>query len=145
MIGAVGFSDGVNNLWQEPGRVLLEIGPGQTLGSLALQSSFDAGSSVRTVLPSLRYAYDQQADTEFLTTALGKLWLAGVEINWADFYAGEKRRRIPLPSYPFERKRYWIEGTGQVGATAAPARDGAGMKPDIADWFYLPSWKRSLL
>ena len=41
--------------------------------------------------------------------ALGQLWLARVEVDWSGFYAHERRYRLPLPTYPFERKRYWIE------------------------------------
>ena len=44
-----------------------------------------------------------------LLHTLGRLWLLGLPINWPQFYAGEKRRRLPLPTYPFERQRYWVE------------------------------------
>jgi phthiocerol/phenolphthiocerol synthesis type-I polyketide synthase E len=44
-----------------------------------------------------------------LQRTLGKLWLAGARIDWAAFYAAEKRRRLPLPGYAFERERYWVE------------------------------------
>src|SRR5262249_16828711 len=53
-----------------------------------------------------------QNDSEYLTTSIGKLWAAGVEIDWSGYYEGEKRRRIGLPAYPFERQRYWIEARG---------------------------------
>jgi acyl transferase domain-containing protein len=45
----------------------------------------------------------------FLLNTLGQLWLAGIEIDWSKFYAGQQRYRVPLPTYPFERQRYWIE------------------------------------
>jgi len=61
---------------------------------------------------------------------LGRSWAAGTAVDWADFYAGSKRRRVPLPTYPFEGERHWIE--------SAPPK-----KPDLADWFYLPAWKTS--
>ncbi|NEP60517.1 MAG: SDR family NAD(P)-dependent oxidoreductase, partial [Symploca sp. SIO2G7] len=75
--------------------------------------------------------------------ALGQLWLAGVEVDWSGFYTHEHRHRIPLPTYPFERQRYWIE--------PPQARDDNSLtpvslekKPDIADWFYMPCWKQSV-
>ncbi|HAA26621.1 MAG TPA: hypothetical protein DCE56_01735, partial [Cyanobacteria bacterium UBA8553] len=40
---------------------------------------------------------------------LGQLWLGGVKVNWSGFYANEQRYRVPLPTYPFERQRYWVE------------------------------------
>ena len=49
-----------------------------------------------------------------MLNTLGQLWLAGIQINWQGFYADELRHRVPLPTYPFERQRYWIEPQKQV-------------------------------
>jgi NADP-dependent 3-hydroxy acid dehydrogenase YdfG/ubiquinone/menaquinone biosynthesis C-methylase UbiE/acyl carrier protein len=104
----VRFADGVNNLWEQQHPILLEVGPGQTLSSLALQCLHkDVADQV--VLPSLRHAYERQSDVAFLLNTLGQLWLSGVQIDWPGFYAHERRRRLPLPTYPFERERYWID------------------------------------
>ncbi|HEY4575607.1 MAG TPA: condensation domain-containing protein, partial [Thermoanaerobaculia bacterium] len=134
LVSTVRFADGVAELWREPGRVLLEMGPGQTLGSLALQQIPPEGS----VLSSLRHELDRQPDQRFLLQTLGRLWLAGVEIDWAGFHGGERRRRVPLPAYPFERQRYWIEG----GCTAMPgaAAPAAFLLPQGAD----PAWAAAL-
>jgi amino acid adenylation domain-containing protein len=51
----------------------------------------------------------------------GHLWLAGGAVDWQAVHAGERRRRIPLPTYPFERRRYWIEPGIDPGHAAAPA------------------------
>ncbi|HYG63315.1 MAG TPA: amino acid adenylation domain-containing protein, partial [Thermoanaerobaculia bacterium] len=109
LVSPVRFADGVAELWREPGRILLEMGPGQTLGSLALQQIPTEGAADRTVLSSLRHELDRQADQRFLLQGLGRLWLAGAEIDWSGFHGDERRRRVPLPAYPFERQRYWIE------------------------------------
>lgn len=106
---AVRFADGLQALAQEPKRVLLEVGPGQTLATLAKQQ-LGAGSEA-VVLASLRHPQQQatQPDLAFGLTTLGQLWAAGVNVDWAGFYANEQRQRVPLPTYPFERKRYWID------------------------------------
>jgi amino acid adenylation domain-containing protein len=104
----VRFGDGLAALWQNPDRVLLEVGPGFGLSTLALQLPAEDGAE-RVALPSLPNEHDPQPDEAFLLGTLGKLWLAGVEVNWAGFYAHERRRRVRLPLYPFERTRYWIE------------------------------------
>ena len=136
----VRFADGLAELSREPGRVLLEVGPGQGLTALALQASGEL-----TAIPTLRSSWDAQPDTAFLLTALGKLWLAGVRVDWAGFYRHERRRRVPLPTYPFERRRYWVQGTGPLGiGQAAAARPDLAKRPDPADWLYAPTWKRSL-
>ncbi|HSF40968.1 MAG TPA: SDR family NAD(P)-dependent oxidoreductase [Thermoanaerobaculia bacterium] len=142
LCGTVRFADGVRELWREPGRILLELGPGQTLGSVALQSLPDDGAASRTVVSSLRHALDRQPDQAFLLGALGRLWLAGAGTDEAGFSAGERRRRVHLPTYPFERQRFWIERRNdQTGAarTAAPA----GRLADMADWFHAPSFRRT--
>jgi amino acid adenylation domain-containing protein len=101
---SVRFADGLAELCREPERVLLEIGPGQGLSALALQSKAEI-----LAVPTLRSSWDRQPDTAFLLTAVAKLWLAGLSVDWAGFYAHERRRRMPLPTYPFERRRYYIE------------------------------------
>src|SRR5687768_15320731 len=103
----VQFSQGLAVLLNDPAIVLLEVGPGQTLCALAGQQPGDAAD--RVALASLRPAKGDQSEVEFLRKTVGRLWLAGVEIDWRSFYAGQQRRRVPLPSYPFERRRYWID------------------------------------
>lgn len=109
------FAEGVQQLWLHC-PILLEVGAGQTLSSLALQCLDIPTAADRVVLPSLRHAYEQQSDLAFILNTLGQLWLSGVKVNWSGFYAHERRHRLPLPTYPFKRQRYWIEkaeGRGQ--------------------------------
>jgi acyl transferase domain-containing protein/acyl carrier protein len=92
-------------------------------------------------LPSLRHSYDNQHDQAFLLNTLGRLWLAGVGLDWREFHADEQRARVPLPGYPFERQRYWIDPL----ARTAPATSDAppAMRKDVADWFDLPVWRQA--
>jgi acyl transferase domain-containing protein len=106
----VHFSSGLQQLLKDPDRILLEIGPGRNLSTLALRHSDKLVEQV--VLTSLRHPQDCQSDVAFLLATLGKLWLTGVEVNWSGFYGRERRHRLPLPTYPFERKRYWVEPLG---------------------------------
>ncbi|HYP25636.1 MAG TPA: SDR family oxidoreductase [Blastocatellia bacterium] len=140
MCEPVRFSDGIDELCRDPHRAMIEIGPGQSLGPMVLQQEKSIG---RLYCPTLRHGYDNQPDEDFLLTTLGKLWLSGIRVDWQNFYDGERRRRVPLPPYPFERRRYWIE-PGQPANDAAVAPKTAGKKADISEWFYLQSWKRSL-
>jgi acyl transferase domain-containing protein len=138
---SVRFAEGVQLLLQEPERILLEVGPGRTLSTLAMQYADKAAQSV--VLTSVRHPQESQSDIEFLLTTLGKLWLAGVQVDWSGFYAHEQRHRLPLPTYPFERQRYWIEPQQQLDDNRG-SQGTLSKKPDIADWFYLPFWKQSV-
>jgi phthiocerol/phenolphthiocerol synthesis type-I polyketide synthase E len=103
----VRFSDCLQELLKEPGRVFLEVGPGQTLSTFVRQHS--AGSKGRAVLPSVRHPKEEKSDVAFILSTLGRLWLSGVQVDWSGFYKDESRHRLSLPTYPFERQRYWIE------------------------------------
>jgi non-ribosomal peptide synthase protein (TIGR01720 family) len=134
---AVRFSQGVELLLAEPNRILLEVGPGTTLRSLA--AAQPAKHEPTTVLASLPHAKDKESDHEHMLQTLGQLWMRGCRPDWPALYPGEKRRRVPLPTYPFERQRYWIApGSGTVEAKPAPRRE-------VTDWLFEPSWKRSTL
>ncbi|WP_413198535.1 beta-ketoacyl synthase N-terminal-like domain-containing protein [Nostoc piscinale] len=132
----VRFSEGISQLIQQFDGVFLEVGPGRTLSTLTTQHL--GKTSQQQVLSSLRHIKDEQSDICFLLQTLGRLWLAGIEIDWSGFYRHEQRHRVPLPTYPFEGKRYWINPQ----SSSAVVND---YKQDIADWFYIPSWQRSLL
>ena len=137
----VRFAEGLQALLQQPNQVLLEMGPGQTLTALAKQHP--EHTTAHVVLAALRQPHQQQSDVAVMLNALGRLWTAGVAIKWSGFYAREQRRRLALPTYPFERQRYWIDS--KATPDAAPPQTGVERKAQIADWFYNPSWKRSLL
>jgi acyl transferase domain-containing protein len=136
----VHFAEGIRTLLQETGRILLEVGPGQTLSTL-VQQQLD-NTTEQIVLASLRHPYAQYSDVAFLLNTVGRFWLAGGKVDWQRFYALEQRQRLPLPTYPFERKRYWVEP--QLSARPVSASQTTLLKkPDVADWFYIPSSKRS--
>jgi acyl transferase domain-containing protein len=60
-------------------------------------------------MPTLQHVRDQGSDLESLLKSVAQLWREGVEIDWNRFYSNERRHRVPLPTYPFERQRYWID------------------------------------
>jgi acyl transferase domain-containing protein len=130
----VRFSDGIATLLDDPRRVLFETGPGQGLTSHAL-----AHRKPNAVIPSMRWSYGLQSELAVLLRGVGLLWLAGVSFDTSRFLARPVQRRVPLPTYPFERQRYWIDPP----SSSAPAQP-AGKKSDVAEWFYLPSWKPAL-
>src|SRR5207245_2738465 len=62
---------------------------------------------------------ETRTELESLMSTLGRLWLAGAPIDWVRFSASERRRRVPLPTYPFERRSFWITPT-QTASLAPP-------------------------
>jgi acyl transferase domain-containing protein/thioesterase domain-containing protein len=129
------FADGVRALLEDPGRALLEVGPGKTLSSLARQHPAAKG---RAVFSSLRHADEEVADAAFCLTVLGRLWATGLSMDFAAIRGEGSRRRVSLPTYPFQHQRYFIEpGKSEV---ARPAALGPRKLP-LDDWFYRPTWK----
>ena len=61
------------------------------------------------VIPSLGNIAAPDRDWQFILAAIGQLWQAGANIDWQQFYRYETRQRVPLPTYPFEKQKYWID------------------------------------
>lgn len=139
---------GVAPLLQESERVLLAVGPAQELSSLIKQHSLYTSQRQPLILSCWPTATEASSESSALLTTLGKLWMAGIPVDWPGFYACEQRARLPLPTYPFERQRYWIESNKPAQrapvAFASPeaAPDALG-REKLGDWFYFPGWKTS--
>ncbi len=138
---AVRFSDGLQQIWSLPHPVLIEVGPGQTLCTLARQHSDKPADAVN--VPSLPPANAETFDYASTLVAAGRLWVGGLGLDWAALHGGRRRRRISLPGYAFEPERHWIE-PGEPTARVEAPNQILRKKKDIGDWFYLPSWKRTL-
>jgi acyl transferase domain-containing protein/thioesterase domain-containing protein len=137
------FSDALHQLWQLDNPILLESGPGRTLITLALQHPAKKRETKAVAISSLRHHYENGSDVEFLWNSVGTLWQSGVSIKWDNLYPGQQGRRIPLPTYPFERQHYWLEPA--LIPEASPRLQGSTRKrPNPSEWFYVPSWKRLL-
>ncbi|MBW4721873.1 type I polyketide synthase [Saccharothrix obliqua] len=131
----VRFARGVERLWEQPGRLLLEVGPGRTLSSLALQLAPDDPDQGVRAVPSLPGVFDREPEDRFFLGAVGKLWLSGVDVE-RPAEPGPAPRRVPLPTYPFQRERHWVEPAPEP----ARARPPATQEPAVADWFHAPAW-----
>ncbi|MEH2024336.1 aminotransferase class III-fold pyridoxal phosphate-dependent enzyme [Nostoc sp.] len=114
----VRFAEGIKTLWQQPERLLLEVGPRITTTTLARQQAKDIKQQI--AIPSLGDNAENETEWTALLKAVGQLWLAGVSIDWSNFYQRETRQRIPLPTYPFERQRFWIDPPPHPNRAATP-------------------------
>lgn len=137
----VRFAESLQELLKADEQILIEVGPGQTLSTFARQCHHSESS--HTILPLLPDKHNGASDHVVFVQKLQHLWLNGVPVEWAVLYENERRMRIPLPTYPFKRQLYWIFPERQHHQDNPPML--VGKKPDIADWFSIPSWKRSLL
>ncbi len=139
----VRFAEALATVLADGDRVLVEVGPGNSLHRLVRRQLPPGGRHVAVeVLP----ARAGSSAVQELLTAVGAVWAHGAPCEPARAYEGEARRRIALPTYPFERKRFWLEAGDARAARARDARDAreAGTASrDPADWLWAPSWHRS--
>lgn len=167
----VRFADNLCEVMAFPDLAMVEVGPGHTLGMLARHQGSRATSQL--FVSSLRSVHEQTPDAAFIRDSLGKLWLGGARIDWRGVHRHETRRIVSLPTYPFERQRFWlgpIENVNTASAQSAVANPAAapvaitatavataaaiGNAPitavaatavrDISEWFAVPIWKPAL-
>ncbi|HYC51574.1 MAG TPA: amino acid adenylation domain-containing protein [Gemmatimonadaceae bacterium] len=118
----VRFSDCVATALGHSNRLLLEVGPGQTLS--AITRGHPARQVTQQVLSSTRHPDEIVDDRQFIAQTTGRLWIAGRPINWDGMHASARRQRVPLPTYPFERQRYSLAGDA-VSVRAVPRGPGS--------------------
>ncbi|UCH97874.1 MAG: SDR family NAD(P)-dependent oxidoreductase, partial [Candidatus Aminicenantes bacterium] len=142
----VRFSDGVKELQKKQPVIFLEIGPGKTLATFVKRHT--TGDSHQMILNFLRHPRETVSDVYYLFKRIGQLWLYGKTILWQEFHEGEKRCRMPLPGYPFEKLRYQLEMEDATFIKTGERKKkkptpGEIVKSKLDQWFSIPSWKPS--
>ncbi len=173
----VRFGAGVEELARAGATFMLEVGPGESLSRLVKRQWGGAGrEGVAATLPArtpatpkaeasaasaetttaaqaeAEQAEIRQAEEEEetqLQRAAGMLWAAGAALDWTAMHGPARPRRVPLPTYPFQRQRFWVEAddarhSTSVGRSRARSSAPTGKRADADSWFYLPSWRRTL-
>lgn len=136
------FAAGVRKLASSGAVQLLEVGPGQVLTTLA---NVELGRSTGKAVATMARRPDPSGEKSTWQETAGRLWIAGVSIAWnAAHEEGGDVRRIPLPTYPFERRRYWVGGTSSSisPAEARPSSQDLQRAKDVADFSFAPTWLR---
>ncbi len=137
----VRFARGVETLCEQLEAVLLEVGPGRALETHA--KACLARPAERMVLSSLPPAgHLGLSEAPYIMRTVGQLWITGVDIDWAEVHAPRQPQRLPLPTYPFEYQSYWGD---TVTRPHAPSETRSSKPSGLSEWFYLPSWKRSVM
>nr|WP_024802963.1 type I polyketide synthase [Nocardia sp. BMG51109] len=139
---AVRFGDGIEALYELGVRRFVEVGPDAVLTAMAGQSLEDRDDVV--VVPVLR---SRQSEQEAFASVLGRLHVAGVGVEWPAFYADTGARRISLPTYAFQRQRYWLDAVAPMGTAAGvglghvehPILAASAPVGDRDEWLYTGS------
>tara|TARA_R110002049_G_scaffold23781_7_gene84818 strand:+ start:21229 stop:27666 length:6438 start_codon:yes stop_codon:yes gene_type:complete len=131
----VNFADCITRLSAGRKSVFLEVGPGKALSALA---QMNADVAPGQVLSSLRHPEQDIADDAYFLGVIGRLWACGVEADWSQIWGEARRNRVILPTYQFQRARYFIEPGQAVQTSTAPA---LLRETDIGKWGALPHWQ----
>ena len=139
--GTVRFHESLSQLLTDEVRALIEVGPGNSLTALAKRH--ENKESHHDVLNMVRHTREQADDHAYFLKRIGELWAGGYEVKAQQHSTQEERQLVSLPTYPFERKRYWIE----AGKPASPQLSAPKetKKKEMEEWFYLPSWEQQPL
>ena len=161
----VRFAEGIDELGRI--RVAIEVGSGETLSRLVRteqkgrgnESGLEVVASLGSAMPGTGAAEEAAVASAALSeeaqfySAVGKLWAMGATVDWQAFSANRKQMRVPLPAYPFERQKYWVSANdARVSRNISPKQSSgnhshyaaATKLMDVGQWFYVPSWKRTL-
>lgn len=133
---AVRFGDGIGQVLADGDTALVEIGPGTALGTFAkAHTTFDPARPVVPSLPHPQQAAEGEQEDDLIARSLGRLWQSGVTVDWQAYAGEEERRRVPLPTYPFQRRRCWIDPPDAAAAPAAfPRARPARPIPPTGSW-----------
>ncbi|WP_242395324.1 type I polyketide synthase, partial [Anaeromyxobacter oryzisoli] len=110
---AVRFADGVRTLEAEGASSFLELGPHAVLAAMALDCLSDEARAHAAFVPALR---KDRSEVDALVTAVGSLHVHEHSVDWGAFFEPFATRRVELPTYPFQRERFWVEAP-RGGAT----------------------------
>ncbi|MFB6441456.1 type I polyketide synthase, partial [Streptomyces sp. NPDC056411] len=134
---AVRFADGVRWLTAHGVTRFLELGPGGTLTALTRTclAETDDEDADRVCLATLR---TNRPEPLSLMAAVAGAFASGAPVDWSAYFMGTGARRVDLPTYAFQRERYWLESTGAAGAAA----ELPSSPPVVDDLLYRVEWKR---
>jgi acyl transferase domain-containing protein/thioesterase domain-containing protein len=133
----VDFAGCIATLREDPARLFVEVGPGRAMSALAQAN----GAAPDRVISTLRHPDHAIEDDAFFLNAFARLSAAGLALDWSPIW-GEGRRRVPLPGYVFQSKRYFIEPASS-DASYATTDDAPLAIPESQGWAWRPSWRLS--
>jgi phthiocerol/phenolphthiocerol synthesis type-I polyketide synthase E len=123
----VRFADEVDVLLAEPHRIMVEVGPGGTLTASAMRHP--KWSSGHRAVRLMRHHAQNRDDRDSFLLALGQLWSAGADVDWAPLRPAQRTQLVSLPGYPFERQRHWVEHRRGGWVADAVATNGTAASP----------------
>ncbi len=138
----VHFLKGIETLQQKGRAVFIELGPGRSLSSYV--EDIISLSEEYHVVNTVRQPRQKVNDQKYLIEKIGRLWLNGIKIDWDNYYINEKRRRLALPTYSFEKNSYTANVDAKKLLTGNGQQTHQTSNYGNDDYIHTSSWKRSI-
>ncbi|MEV8320761.1 acyltransferase domain-containing protein [Streptomyces sp. NPDC059900] len=123
----VRFGEVVEGLMREHGGVFVEVSPHPVL-QVAMEEAADALAAPPTVVSTL---HKQDGSAGKVLASLAELHVRGLPVNWKAVFAADRPRRVALPTYAFQRQRYWLSASDDTGATSDPSAQAGAAPADL--------------
>lgn len=133
------FANGIGTLTAKDDVLLLEVGPSDTLSKLARQC---LSGKTHPIVATMRHPLRDVPDDRILAEALGALWCHGIDVDW-EAWTG-RQRRVPLPTYPFERQHFFIKPDPNTQATDEGPAEEASWPLPAERCSFAPIWREEL-
>jgi phthiocerol/phenolphthiocerol synthesis type-I polyketide synthase E len=135
------FSKALTSLFeQSEKKIFVEVGPGNVLSSICAQH--EQMRNGHSAIPMIRHPKKRIDDLQFLLESMGKLWEAGINFKWDSFLQHQEKKKISLPTYRFDAHKFKVI-SDPLSKLNSTGKFNHLSRPDIADCFYLPAWKKS--
>ncbi|MEW7293171.1 hybrid non-ribosomal peptide synthetase/type I polyketide synthase [Aquimarina sp. 2304DJ70-9] len=135
--GTVRFSKCIENLAKKPQTLFVEVGPGRVLSSLV--RSNPSRNKDQAIVNLVRHSLEEANDQRYLLSSLGSIWEQGVEPDWDAFYQNERRLKVSLPTYAFDKVAY----PTNVDAYKMMTEISGSVNGNNFSRYYEPSWKKT--
>ena len=112
----VRFANAIETILAHEQPLFLEVGPGTVTSTLIKQI---AGFKAKQI-KALSSLSNKEKESSSILNALGQLWLHGLTPDWSNYFEGQERTFLSLPTYQFDRKKYWVDATMAIPQTIAP-------------------------
>ena len=136
----VKFSDGIEIILGQGACYFIEVGPGKALSTF-VNSHKNKGSNHK-VINTIRHSDAQENDLKYLIGSIGKLWQCGLEPDWTGYYREERRNKVSLPTYAFDKIEYPVN-VDAFRMISEIISDKHLISNDLSDWFHVPSGELS--
>lgn len=139
------FYDGIGTILEKGEAVFIQLGSDRGLTSFA--EIHEKNCNKETVVNLIRHKKEIIDDHKFLTNQLANIWLKGAKVDWNKFYKDEKRKKISLPTYEFDKQKFEARAdlNSLINKKLGNLGDDQNKRRMMSEWFYLPSWEHSAL